>query len=418
MFDEADLFRRDAGADNSRRLTGAVVIPAPRTLLAASVFSAAIVAAAGLMLTFGQYASRQTVAGYLAPEQGLVKVFAPREGIVQAISVAEGESVVAGQQLVTVSVEQSTEDGAGVQSKVLAALRREKVRLRAQIENERALGRSEVERLEQRSLGLGREIAALRQESATARSQVSVAEALLSRMTELRRAGYLSDSDLARQEAEVLGHKRSLDSVLRAIETSETLLRELRIDRRQAPLRLEQTIALLENDLSSVERQIATADAARFYAVTAPISGTLTALQLQIGKTVNASTPLLAILSKDALLNAYLVAPSSAVGFVHIGQSVSLRYAAYPYEQYGTHSAQIKEISRTALPPGEWDFGGSPLGEPGYRIVATLQSQRVLADGKELPLQPGMLIEGDIILETRPLWRWFLAPLFAIRERT
>jgi len=37
------------------------------------------------------------------------------------------------------------------------------------------------------------------------------------------------------------------------------------------------------------------------------------------------------------------------------------------------------------------------------------------AYGKRIPLQAGMLLNADIILERRPLMKWFLDPLLSVR---
>ena len=52
--------------------------------------------------------------------------------------------------------------------------------------------------------------------------------------------------------------------------------------------------------------------------------------------------------------------------------------------------------------------------EPVYLVRAKLDKQMVKAYGKDMPLQVGMTLEGDIMHEQRKLYEWVLEPLFSI----
>ena len=129
-----------------------------------------------------------------------------------------------------------------------------------------------------------------------------------------------------------------------------------------------------------------------------------------------ALNPLMSILADDAVFEARLLVPSRAIGFVRAGQPVRLRYAAFPHQSYGTYAARVSEISRATLRPDEL-AAGLPLTEPVYRVTAKLDAQTVRARGGEQPLQAGMLLEADIVLEQRPLWAWMFQPLLAFEGR-
>ena len=65
------------------------------------------------------------------------------------------------------------------------------------------------------------------------------------------------------------------------------------------------------------------------------------------------------------------------------------------------------------LLPGEANLPIA-LDEPVYRVTVQLDSQTVTAYGRFMDLQPGMLLEADIKLDTRPLYQWILDPLYSI----
>jgi membrane fusion protein len=52
--------------------------------------------------------------------------------------------------------------------------------------------------------------------------------------------------------------------------------------------------------------------------------------------------------------------------------------------------------------------------EPLYRITVALERQTVTAYGNAVPLQPGMELEADVVIETRSLIEWVFDPLFTL----
>jgi len=98
---------------------------------------------------------------------------------------------------------------------------------------------------------------------------------------------------------------------------------------------------------------------------------------------------------------------------------VRLRYQAYPYQKFGQASGRVQSVSRTAMPAGEiFTMGNvspnSQNSEPFYRITVTLDRQSMTAYGQQQPLQAGMLLDADIMLERRRLYEWVLEPLLSL----
>lgn len=154
-------------------------------------------------------------------------------------------------------------------------------------------------------------------------------------------------------------------------------------------------------------------------AITAPVDGVATAVVGELGQMADARRPLLSVVPADSRLEAQLYAPSRAVGFVKPGAAVRLRYQAYPYQKFGHAEGKVVSVARTALPAGEIS-ALLPAGvenqthEPLYLITVALTAQTIRAYGKEHPLQAGMLLEADVLQETRRLYEWVLEPLFSL----
>jgi membrane fusion protein len=78
----------------------------------------------------------------------------------------------------------------------------------------------------------------------------------------------------------------------------------------------------------------------------------------------------------------------------------------------------VVAVSRNPMAPT--DLGFTPTDgsrEPLYRIKARLDTQAIAAYGRLEPLQPGMQVEADILLDRRRLIEWIFEPLLGLAGR-
>jgi membrane fusion protein len=120
------------------------------------------------------------------------------------------------------------------------------------------------------------------------------------------------------------------------------------------------------------------------------------------------------ILPKDVSLQAVLFVPTRAYGFIKEEQKTHIRYQAFPYQRFGIFEGEIVEVSKSVILPNETLLPVS-FEEPVYRVIVNLNHQEVLAYGISVPLQAGMLLEADILVDTRSLFEWLFEPLYSIK---
>jgi membrane fusion protein len=150
--------------------------------------------------------------------------------------------------------------------------------------------------------------------------------------------------------------------------------------------------------------------------ITAPADGTVTTILAQVGQSATPGTPLLSILPAGAELEAHLLVPTRAAGFIRQDQTVALRYQAFPYQRFGHYLGEVREVGRTILQPQEAALP-LPVQEPVYRITVKLPAQRVQAYGQSLALQSGMVLDADIWVDRRRLIEWVVGPLLSVVGR-
>jgi membrane fusion protein len=126
--------------------------------------------------------------------------------------------------------------------------------------------------------------------------------------------------------------------------------------------------------------------------------------------------PIMTIVPQDSAAEVLLLVPSRSIGFIRMGQKVSVRYQAYPYEHYGRHSGAVKEIARAALAPQEV-VQHIRVDEPVYTVRVSLPSNYLEYQGKQLPITPGMVVEADVELDRLKIYQWLLEPLYRIGGR-
>lgn len=397
---------------------GEVVLVRPLSFAFFCVAAVCAAAAVVLFLAFGTYTRRSTVSGQLLPRAGVLKVHAPQPGIVLRKHVAEGQVVRRGDLLYTLTGERHSSSLGSTQELIAAQLEARRRSLRDEADKHRLLYREEKIALRRRMDSLRREAERLAAQAGDQHSRLRIAEETRDRYQELLQKAYVSRDALQQKQADVLDQRARLQNLER-----EKLAIERELAARQHELgslepRLENQLAQIDRAVATIEQEITENDARRQQLIHAPEPGIATAAQAEPGQAVDPSRPLVSIVPHDAQLEAQLHAESRAVGFVRPGDRVLLRYTAFPYQKFGHASGTVTAVARTAL-PGE-DLNNPVAGERGkpvYRITVSLASQTILAYGKPQQLQPGMLVEADLLQETRRLYEWVLEPLYSMGRR-
>jgi membrane fusion protein len=413
------LFRPDVLREQQAGWLGTILLrPAPMQRWFAAT-GACTIALVIVVLCAGSYTRKARVAGWLVPAQGMVRVFAPRAGVATAILVREGEQVAQGQVLVSLSSEERSAALGETQARVASALLAQRDSLGAEGERTRQLFRQQQAAFEGRIAAMREEQRNLEQEIRLQKSRLAQARKWERRQRELKGLGFIAEQQVRNaaesafeQEARVHALERSLITLGRDRVTLEGELKDL-------PLKVAAQDALIARSIAATGRELAETEARRALLIPAPQAGSVTAVHATPGAAVNPGTPLLSIVPRGAQLEAHLYAPSRAVGFVRAGQQVLLRYRAYPYQKFGHYRGVIKNVSRSAIEPAELPsmFGAGPAGstaEPLYRITVALAGQDVRAYGQPVPLQPGMQLDADILLERRRLIEWVFDPVFTL----
>ncbi len=419
-MNRSTLFRAAALDAKRPRALGRVVLvqPVSIALLTGAAVVAAAVAVAFLVL--GTYSERTTVKGRLVPDRGLLEVRSPQYGTIVEKHVVEGQAVERGQRLYVVSSERISSALGPTQERIAREVGKRVRSLEDEIERVRKLERSERAADRRMLAELEAEAAHVGAMHETQAARVELAEQDEARFGRLQARGFVSAAQVVAKREDLLEQRTRLQGLDRDRSGLARQLTGLKRELADLSLKYGSRRAELERNLASARQELTESEARRRFVLTAPLDGVATAVVAHLGQLVEGNSLLVSIAPEGARLQADLYAPSRAVGLVNVGDPVLLRYAAYPYQKFGHQEGSVAAVSRSSLPLADlMQPGGTGAGqaEPVYRITVTLGSQSIEAYGRPRPLRAGMLVEADVLGESRRLYEWVLDPLYTLAGR-
>jgi membrane fusion protein len=412
------LFRQEALDATRHKLMGTVSLYSPpwRWLMIGVATALTLVVVA--FFVFGSYTKRERVTGQLLPATGLLTVAPPLTGTVVAMRVREGQTVAAGAELLAISAEVATELG-GTRETVARQLRFQRSRLETDLTSQSQLSGEAQRGLRTRAAALDDQLTQIARQNAQRLRQAELAQRQLDKLQSMRELGYVSNSQVEQQEGVLLDAQARLQELARQRLDVGQQLDQTRQQLRELPLTTRNQQNDIQRKLADVDQSIAENEARRTVILRAPQASVVAALLAKPGQIVNVGQSAVSLLPQGAPLEAQLMVPSRAIGFVRAGARVVLRYEAYPFQKFGQQFGRVTEVSRTALSPQEVAnlTGHTNVPEQLYRVVVALDRQDIVAYGKHQALRPGMALEADVLIDRRRLVEWVLEPLYALGSR-
>jgi len=410
------LFRKEAVAHQSEKLTGTIILAQP---LSIKVTVSIIVVIAITIVSFlfnAQYARKETVRGFLMPSKGVIKSFASQGGTIEKLWVKEGDIVIKGQPLATLIVQQNNSDGSALSSNIIKQLQAQLTLLNDEVQQYLALQIKEVANAQTKQQALQQEQVALKEQLALAQQKLILLLSQQKKFNNLSNQGFISAYDKERQQQELLEARQEKQSVERLLLQLNNQLINIEFELNNIPEQYTLRINALKRQQAEIEQQLSQVKNNVHYTVTASNNGTVTGIQVVQGETLSRTKPLMHILPEGAELVAELLLPTRSAGFIEEGLNTRLRFDAFPYQRFGFMESTVIRIDRALIAPNEVQLPVN-LQEPVYRLRAKLNKQQMKAYGKAFNLKSGMLLEADIMLEQRTIVEWLLEPLYSLKGR-
>ncbi len=327
-------------------------------------------------------------------------------------------------------------------TKSRAALLAENQLFRAQMDGTNsgiALSAGQVERLQSNQAELATRMTTARLETgqleqqlgqaqtklATAQQTLAVNQKILANILPLAQSGAISQIQFLKQQQDVAANQSEIDQLTQeltrlqlAIAASQTKVEStVAVDHKDLTARMannEQRIAEIDGQLAKVmlennkkiaetNGQIAQAEQTLKYGeLRAPTAGTVFELKANTpGFVTNSAEPVLKIVPDDSLI-AKVSITNQDIGFVKEGMPVDVRIDSFPFSEFGDVKGTLIWVGSDALPPTQI--------QPYYTFPAKIKlgRQALLVNGREIRLQSGMALTGNIKVRQRTVMSIFL----------
>jgi membrane fusion protein len=405
-----NLFRKQAVQALSKRPFGRPIATFPRPWFWLTLLITVLaIFAAGFLMT-AEYSRKESVRGWLVASDGVTKVSHDSAAKVIALVRSPGDFVAAGEPIMVLGRHSILEDGSDSHAIQVSELREQEATVARQVQMVRSAAAIEIESITAQLELLDAELQSASDSQRRQQQRIAAATEKLSRLTTATLSGAATDWELIREQDALSGLQLALTAMQQERKALRRERQRLQERATRLPLDTERVIAGLSLQRSDLQQQLTQQQAAYRVVIVATASGKLASIAVNTGDSIAPQQLLATILPQELSLTAEVYVPSKAIGFIRPGQSVRLLYDAFPYQRFGAFPGQVVSVSDYVFLPNEIPEGFQ-LREAAFKVTVDIQQTEFEAAAGAIRLRPGMLLIADIVLETRTLATWWLAPL-------
>lgn len=407
-----NLFRQNAINALAARLDGRPIALMPKSWVWLALFCATFVVSAGSFLWHVEYARKETVRGWLVAEPGVVRLAHGDFATVASIDRVAGDPVRRGDAIVRLTSKVTLDDGTDTVLLVLEKLQEQLTGVNDRAALAREQFGADHRALEAQLLRLEREIDALDSQQREQGGRVQRNAGRLSDLELALKRGAIAKVDVARQRDELATMQQTVARLRQEGNSLGRKRNELLATQERLGIELERRLALLDTERAELQQRIARHEQQRSLSVRSPVSGTIATIDVVAGSSIRPQQLLATVVPENSSLVADVYIASRAVGMVRPGQAVRLRYDAFPHQQFGTARGEVAAVAGSVSLPGDMPVA-SGLQEAAYKVRILIADDHVEDAHGRYALRPGMALAAEVVLESRRLADWFLAPIRA-----
>lgn len=411
------LFRQHALEHQQQRLPGDVLLT---PTLSYGVITGIVVFWVVVVIYFlctQQYSRHATVTGWLEPVGGQLRLNATRRGLVTRIFVKEGGYVESGTAVLALDDAEQLHSGVSAPEKQIEQLNKQASRLASQQQHLDKVFDQELQNAQQRVASLIQDLDTLQSVIMLAEQRAALADTQRQGMVRLLKKGYIPGREVSLSTSEALQLQQELEQLKREHSSLSRQHNEATSTLLSLPDEHAQQRLVMDNQYSELQQRIVQLQSRRSSVIVAPRDGIVSHIDAHRGQQLAPGQAIMTLTPTNATIEAKMVVPVRAAGFLSLGQHLGIRYDAFPYQKYGLHEGHISSISDTLVLPGDWPDAPIPLQEPGYLVRVRLVNATLNAHGSAIKLKSGMTFAADVHLGDRSLFEWLLEPLLSITGR-
>ena len=309
---------------------GGIIIPASFGKNLASIATITLLILIAMYNYFGTYTRKTHFNGIVMPSTGLVKIIPQYTGYVTSLKVSEGQHATVGQPIYLISGERYNDKGNGTLAAMTLSVKTQYSLLSSQHLMEAHNNDQQQQALRQR-IALLLQITSAQHRLWLAARQADLAASVMSRVKKLTVTHYVSDVEYQQKQIETTASQQNVEYQRHGLFQLNVAYEAATDDLVHLTAQGKNRNAELARQLQGLQQQLDDLAGQRHFTLTAPISGTVAAVLVKQGQSVLISDPMMTLVPDGASLQIELYATSQNAGFIQTGQSVSLRFSAFPY---------------------------------------------------------------------------------------
>lgn len=393
-------------------------IPAWLVTLLASLFLIALV----LSLIFCTFTQRIDVRGEVITLPHSVNVFAPQQGFVVNQHVKVGDIVNKGQPLYELDVSRNTINGnvSAAQIEVI----NEKIANAEDIISKLMRNKSEtLTALEKQIKTTSVSLAETNRMLATTQVGLNKMFTNLSSYDKYLKDGLITKDQYNYQHSLYFQQQSAYQSLVTQKMQLESQLTQTNSDKITKAADFDNQISSQHNQINDYKNQLVESNANGNLIIKATTNGKIESLAVTKGQMVENGSSL-AQIKPIGDIEYYLILwlPNNTIPYVKPGDTINIRYGAFPADKFGQFPGKV--ISISSVPASRQEMaeytnvnnGTSQQELALYKAIIKIKDKTFNYNGKTLTLSNGLKAQAVVFLEERPLYMWMFTPFYKMTQ--
>ncbi|HGV3509696.1 HlyD family secretion protein [Klebsiella michiganensis] len=393
-------------------------IPAWLVTLLASLFLIALV----LSLIFCTFTQRIDVRGEVITLPHSVNVFAPQQGFVVNQHVKVGDIVNKGQPLYELDVSRNTINGnvSAAQIEVI----NEKIANAEDIISKLTHNKAEtLTALDKQIKTTSASLAETNRMLATTQVGLNKMHTNLSSYDKYLKEGLITKDQYNYQHSLYFQQQSAYQSLVTQKMQLESQLTQTNSDKITKAADFDNQISSQHNQINDYKNQLVESNANGNLIIKATTNGKIESLAVTKGQMVENGSSL-AQIKPTGDIEYYLILwlPNNTIPYVKPGDTINIRYDAFPADKFGQFPGKV--ISISSVPASRQEMaeytnvnnGTSQQELALYKAIIKIKDKTFNYNGKTLTLSNGLKAQAVVFLEERPLYMWMFTPFYKMTQ--
>lgn len=393
-------------------------IPAWLVTLLASLFLIALV----LSLIFCTFTQRIDVRGEVITLPHSVNVFAPQQGFVVNQHVKVGDIVNKGQSLYELDVSRNTINGnvSAAQIEVI----NEKIANAEDIISKLTHNKAEtLTALDKQIKTTSASLAETNRMLATTQVGLNKMHTNLSSYDKYLKDGLITKDQYNYQHSLYFQQQSAYQSLVTQKMQLESQLTQTNSDKITKAADFDNQISSQHNQINDYKNQLVESNANGNLIIKATTNGKIESLAVTKGQMVENGSSL-AQIKPTGDIEYYLILwlPNNTIPYVKPGDTINIRYDAFPADKFGQFPGKV--ISISSVPASRQEMaeytnvnnGTSQQELALYKAIIKIKDKTFNYNGKTLTLSNGLKAQAVVFLEERPLYMWMFTPFYKMTQ--